>query len=145
MKSLYLIKFPNSFHQDPSSSTNIPVTDFTSLRDALMQDKQASQPSDCPYLDILQNVFHHQHFQDIQREAIECIVADKDALIVIPTGRGKSLCYWIPGLSTPGVTVVITPLMALQSDQVNKLKNYGISGEFKYDNRRKRNCIPWSD
>ena len=127
IKFLYSIKFPNSFHQDPSSSTNIPVTDFTSLRDAFMQDKQASQPSDCPYLDILQNVFHHQHFQDIQREAIECIVADKDALIIIPTGGGKSVCYWIPGLSTPGVTVVITPLMALQSDQVNKLKNYEIN------------------
>ena len=86
MKSLYLIKFPNSFHQDRSSSTNIPVTDFTSLCNALMLDKQASQPSDDSYLDILQNVFHRQHFRDLQREAIECIVADKDALIVIPTG-----------------------------------------------------------
>ena len=89
MKSLYLIKFPNSFHQDPSSSTNIPVTDSTPLCDALMQDKQAFQPSDDPYLDILKNVFHHQHFRDIQREAIECNVADKDALIVIPTGGGE--------------------------------------------------------
>ena len=92
-----------------------------------MGGKELPQPSDDPYLDILQNVFHHQHFRDIQRDAIHCIVTDKDSLVVIPTGGGKSLCYWIAGLATSGVTVVITPLMALQSDQVNKLKNYGIN------------------
>ena len=106
---------------------NFPIADLTSLHDALMGDKELPQPSDDPYLDILQNVFHHQHFRDIQRDAIHCIVTDKESLVVIPTGGGKSLCYWIAGLATSGVTVVITPLMALQSDQVNKLKNYGIN------------------
>ena len=106
---------------------NFPIADLTSLHDALTEDKELPQPSDDPYLDILQNVFHHQHFGDIQRDAIHCIVTDKDSLVVIPTGGGKSSCYWIAGLATSGVTVVITPLMALQSDQVNKLKNYGIN------------------
>ena len=104
---------------------NFPIADLTSLHDALMEDKELPQPSDDPYLDILQNVFHH--CRDIQKDAIHCIVTDKDSLVVIPTGGGKSLCYWIAGLATSGVTVVITQFMALQSDQVNKLKNYGIN------------------
>ena len=105
---------------------NIPMADVTSLQEAVIDDRQVPQLSDDPYLDILQNIFHHQNFRGIQRDAIECIALDKDALVVIPTGGGKSSCYWIPGMAMSGVTVVITPLMALQSDQVNKLRNYGI-------------------
>lgn len=105
---------------------NIPMADVTSLQEAVIDDRQVPQLSDDPYLDILQNIFHHQNFRGIQRDAIECIALDKDALVVIPTGGGKSSCYWIPGIAISGVTVVITPLMALQSDQVNKLRNYGI-------------------
>ena len=54
------------------------------------------------------------------------MLTNKDTLSVIPTGGGKSLCYWIPGIINAGVTVVITPLIALMNDQVGKLKSYGI-------------------
>jgi superfamily II DNA helicase RecQ len=106
---------------------NIPMVDVTSPQEPIINDQHLPQPSDDPYLDILQNIFHHQNFRGIQREAIECIASEKDALVIIPTGGGKSSCYWIPGMAASGVTVVITPLMALQSDQVNKLKSYGIN------------------
>ena len=105
---------------------NIPMADVTSLQEAIIDDQHVPQPSDDPYLDILQNIFH-QNFRGVQRDAIECIALDKDALVVSPTGGGKSSCYWVPGMAISGVTVVITPLMALQSDQVNKLRNYGIN------------------
>ena len=57
---------------------------------------------------------------------VECITDSNDTLAIIPTGRGKSVCYWIAGLATMGITVVITPLIALLNDQVSKLQNFGI-------------------
>ena len=73
---------------------NIQMADVTSPQEPIID-----QPSDDPYLDILQNMFHHQNFRGIQREAIECIASEKDALVIIPTGGGKSSCYWIPGMA----------------------------------------------
>ncbi|XP_028417784.1 ATP-dependent DNA helicase Q-like 4B [Dendronephthya gigantea] len=63
----------------------------------------------------------------MQKEVIDQILSDKDILTIMPTGGGKSICYWIPGLARIGVTVVITPLVALLNDQVAKLKKYGVS------------------
>ena len=79
------------------------------------------------FLSILRNVFQHENFQGIQRDVIEHMSNNNDMLTVIPTGGGKSLCYWVPGLSAVGITVVITPLVALLNDQVSKLRSYGIN------------------
>ena len=75
---------------------------------------------------VLQNIFHHDNFKTNQKEIIDSLLTNKDTLSVIPTGGGKSLCYWIPGVINAGVTVVITPLIALMNDQVEKLKSYDI-------------------
>ena len=85
-----------------------------------------AETSEDPSLEILQKVFHHDQFKGNQREVVQSLLNDQDTLAIIPTGGGKSMCYWIPGIVTKGVKVVITPLLALLSDQVSKLRNYGI-------------------
>ena len=92
-----------------------------------LQEKVPDKHSGDVFLDILQNVFGHENFRGIQRDIVEVISANKDVLVVIPTGGGKSLCYWVPGLTVHGVSVVITPLVALMNDQVSKLKKFGIN------------------
>ena len=77
-------------------------------------------------LEILQKVFNHDQFKGTQREVVKSLLEDKDTLAIIPTGGGKSMCFWIPGIVNEGVTVVITPLLALLNDQVSKLRTYGI-------------------
>lgn len=85
-----------------------------------------STPSDNPAQDILQKVFHYSTFRGNQQEVVQSILQNKDVLTIISTGGGKTLCYWIPGIINDGVTVVITPLVALLNDQVRKLKSYEI-------------------
>ena len=103
------------------------------LADLQLQQEQMATVSQCPQLsgdsffDILKIVFQHQSFRGMQREVVESIATNKDTLKIMLTGGGKSVCYWIPGLVTPGVTVVITPLVALLNDQVSKLRNCGIN------------------
>jgi ATP-dependent DNA helicase RecQ len=82
--------------------------------------------SEDPFLRVIQNVFGHEDFKNIQRGIIEASLQNKDLLAVLPTGSGKSFCYWIPGNLSKGVTVVITPLIALLNDQVTKLINLNI-------------------
>jgi superfamily II DNA helicase RecQ len=80
--------------------------------------------SEDPFLRVLHfSGFGHEDFKNNQRGIIETSLQNKDLLTVMPTGSGKSLCYWIPGNLSKGVTVVITPLIALLNDQVTKLIN----------------------
>jgi ATP-dependent DNA helicase RecQ len=65
-------------------------------------------------------------FRPGQKEAVAAVLDKRDALVVLPTGGGKSLCYQLPGLYLPGLCVVISPLIALMNDQVTALKNKGI-------------------
>ncbi|MCB0827808.1 MAG: ATP-dependent DNA helicase RecQ [Solirubrobacterales bacterium] len=67
----------------------------------------------------------HAAFRPGQREAIEATFAGRDSLIVMPTGGGKSLCYQVPGLVGPGLTLVVSPLIALMADQVRRLRSDG--------------------
>ena len=80
--------------------------------------------------DILKNVFGHEQFRPFQETIVNHILERSDALIVLPTGGGKSLCYQLPTLMFDGVTVVVSPLISLMQDQVMQLQNRGIPAAF---------------
>ncbi|SJM92395.1 DNA helicase RecQ [Crenothrix polyspora] len=79
---------------------------------------------------ILKTVFGYDQFRGHQQAAIEHLIAGQDALVLMPTGGGKSLCYQIPALVRPGVGIVISPLIALMQDQVNALLQLGVRAAF---------------
>jgi ATP-dependent DNA helicase RecQ len=76
--------------------------------------------------DVLVNRFGHRAFQPGQLEPIQAVLAGHDALVVMPTGSGKSLIYQLPALMLPGLTVVVSPLIALMKDQQDKLSAMGV-------------------
>ncbi|MBI4584908.1 MAG: RecQ family ATP-dependent DNA helicase [Planctomycetes bacterium] len=78
----------------------------------------------------LQEVFGFPAFRDGQRRALEALQDGKDCLLIMPTGSGKSLCYQVPALILPGVTLVISPLIALMKDQVDGLALRGVPVTF---------------
>jgi ATP-dependent DNA helicase RecQ len=78
---------------------------------------------------ILRNTFGHADFRGLQARVISEILAGRSALAVLPTGGGKSLCYQIPALLRPGLGLVISPLIALMSDQVAALQQSGVAAE----------------
>ena len=67
--------------------------------------------------ELLQRVWGYPDFRGNQREIIDHVIAGGDALVLMPTGGGKSLCYQVPALARPGTGVVISPLIALMHDQ----------------------------
>ena len=81
-------------------------------------------------LDLLGRVFGYDAFRSGQQDIIEHVIAGGDALVLMPTGGGKSLCYQIPALHRPGVGVVISPLIALMQDQVDALRALGVRAGF---------------
>ncbi|MDP1654230.1 MAG: DNA helicase RecQ [Rhodocyclaceae bacterium] len=81
-------------------------------------------------LSLLKDVFGYPEFRGPQAEIIEHVVAGGDALALMPTGGGKSLCYQIPALLRPGVGIVVSPLIALMQDQVDALRQAGVRAAF---------------
>src|SRR6059036_965240 len=79
---------------------------------------------------ILRTIFGYAAYRGQQQAVVERVIAGGDALVLMPTGGGKSLCYQIPALVRPGVGVVVSPLIALMQDQVDALRNAGVRAGF---------------
>src|SRR5947207_13063628 len=80
--------------------------------------------------DLLEKYFGFREFLEGQERVVESIVEGHDALVIMPTGGGKSLCYQLPALALDGITVVVSPLIALMKDQVDSLLEKKISATF---------------
>lgn len=80
--------------------------------------------------DTLQKHFGFKNFLPLQKEVIADVLKNKDTLVVLPTGGGKSLCYQLPAVMLPGITLVISPLIALMKDQVGSLKDNNIKATY---------------
>jgi ATP-dependent DNA helicase RecQ len=80
--------------------------------------------------EILNRVFGYDRFRGAQAEIIDHLIGGGDALVLMPTGGGKSLCYQIPALIRPGTAVVVSPLIALMQDQVEALRQLGVRAAF---------------
>ena len=83
-----------------------------------------------PALDILHSVFGYEAFRGQQRDVIDAALSGRDALVLMPTGAGKSLCYQVPALVRPGTGLVVSPLIALMQDQVTALRELGLRAEY---------------
>ena len=79
---------------------------------------------------LLKRTFGYGEFRPLQREIIEATLAGKDVFALLPTGGGKSLCFQLPALSRAGLTVVVSPLIALMKDQVDQLQASGVAATF---------------
>lgn len=79
---------------------------------------------------VLRSVFGYDDFRGMQHDIIEQMIAGKDALVLMPTGGGKSLCYQIPAMVRAGVGIVVSPLIALMQDQVSALRQNGVAAAY---------------
>ena len=111
----------------PVARTESTVTKDTPVAKAI--------PSNASLSQLLQSVFGFSSFRPNQEAVCQSVTAGEDALLVMPTGSGKSLCYQLPGLARGGTTLVISPLIALMDDQVRKLKDLGLSAECIHSGR----------
>lgn len=102
--------------------------------DSLLSPSDLHQPNPLAQLEkqndeilkALKDYFQYDSFRAGQREIIETILDEKNVFVIYPTGHGKSLCYQLPALLLPGLTVVVSPLISLMKDQVDALKKRGI-------------------
>jgi ATP-dependent DNA helicase RecQ len=83
-----------------------------------------------PALQTLREVFGYEHFRGHQAAIIDSVLAGRDALVLMPTGGGKSLCYQVPALIRQGAGLVVSPLIALMQDQVRALQEFGVEAAF---------------
>ena len=80
--------------------------------------------------DVLRTTFGYREFRSGQRAVIDCALQGQDALVLMPTGGGKSLCYQVPALVLEGLTIVVSPLIALMQDQVLALRQSGVAAAY---------------
>ncbi len=110
-------------------ASSIPKATDGSSRAATAAATMPFTPAKPSLTRMLHERFGFDSFREGQEEVCDAVTAGKDALVVMPTGRGKSLCYQLPGLARGGTTLVVSPLIALMEDQVGKLKSRGIRAE----------------
>ncbi len=75
---------------------------------------------------IIKRYWGYDSFLPLQEKAIDCVVNDKDSVVVLPTGGGKSLCFQAPALIRDGTAIVVSPLISLMKDQVDSLTSIGV-------------------
>jgi len=80
--------------------------------------------------EALKHFFGYDTFRPGQRQIVEEALQNRDLLVIMPTGGGKSLCFQLPALLKPGLTVVVSPLISLMQDQVTALQDNGIGATF---------------
>lgn len=116
-------------HATPASDGAAPAA--AASRPPEVSPRPAPIPSPAPpdLPSLLRERFGFESFREGQEEVCRAVTAGHDALVVMPTGRGKSLCYQLPGIARGGTTLVVSPLIALMEDQVGKLKARGLRAE----------------
>ena len=93
---------------------------------------------------VLKDVFGFESFRPGQERVVDALLAGRDVLVVMPTGAGKSVCFQVPALVRGGLTVVVSPLVALMRDQVAALKAAGAAAEaINSGNSRAHNVAAW--
>ena len=113
--------------QPADAPSPIPRAQGT-IENAEVKTQDAEQPT--PMHQLLKRHFGYDEFLPLQEEIISTVLRERDALVLMPTGGGKSLCFQLPALQLGGLTLVVLPLIALMKDQVDALRSNGISAAF---------------
>jgi ATP-dependent DNA helicase RecQ len=103
---------------DPATLAHLMPTDFS------------DSPANDRATDILRDVFGHSQFRDAQAQIIDTLTGGGDALVLMPTGGGKSVCYQVPSLLRQGTGIIVSPLIALMQDQVAAMTQLGVRAAF---------------
>jgi ATP-dependent DNA helicase RecQ len=135
--ALWMIRYGRSnldadFSFDPAPIYRSIFRGATGSVAAMMElaEDPGSAPANERAVEVLRSVFGFDRFRDRQAEVIGHVIAGGDALVLMPTGGGKSLCYQVPALVRPGVAIVVSPLIALMKDQVDALRQAGVRAAY---------------